>query len=742
MSITPQEEVHIWGNSREKYDAGYVSPTSTLTQQDITAINIVTTEDIVKFEPSLVVRRRFIGDSNGTLGIRGANMFQTSRSMVFADGVPLHYLLESRWNGAPRWTMVSASEIAQVEVIYGPYSAEYSGNAMGGVVLIETAIPQDREIHIDGTYFNQEFDAYDFDDRVDGFKGFASYGDTFGDASIYFSYNHLDNTAQPQSFRDTSHDDSLDESSVSGAIFDKDAQGRDKIWYGDTGVVETTTDNYKVKFGYDFGLWQSLLNIAYEDRRSESIGQSYIKDSNGDTLWSASSVTQDGQVFSFDSGPLNENKLNRKSLSIGLRLKGDLSSQARVEANFNRFSILKDESLSSRYNPRDSNNDLSGVIKDYDNSGWSTVDVKLTLDEIFLPGMELISGLRYEAYSLGLDSYDSPDYQTGVKGDYRSRSGGDTTISAIFTQANWEISSKWDASFGLRYETYKSHSGYYDFDDVNTAEFDLVSIPSETKSAMSPKFSLGLRPKENWLLRYSLAKAYRFPIVEELFGRYESYQSSSVSDPNLESEQGLHQNFMIDKTLEHGYVRMNVFHETVKDAIESQTNFSNNRRAFIPINEVEVKGVEFIINKQNALIDSLDLRFNLSWTEAIIIDNSTAEASDIEPSEDKSLTGNTYPRMPEWRMNLLASYHISNTWDVSSNLQYASDSYGRIDNNDNTDNVYGAQDAYTRIGLKTSYQFDNQWNIGLGIDNLTNEIAYVAHPWPGRTVYLNFSFDL
>ena len=44
-------------------------------------------------------------------------MFQTSRSMVFADGVPLHYLLQSRWNGAPRWTMVSASEIAQVETL-------------------------------------------------------------------------------------------------------------------------------------------------------------------------------------------------------------------------------------------------------------------------------------------------------------------------------------------------------------------------------------------------------------------------------------------------------------------------------------------------------------------------------------------------------------------------------------------------------------------------------------------------
>lgn len=129
----PLEEVVVWGQQTNERAASS-HPSSLLTQQDLVSINVATTEDVVKFEPSLVIRRRFIGDSNGTMGMRGSNMFQTSRSMVFADGVPLHYLLQSRWNGAPRWTMVSASEIAQVEVLYGPFSAEFSGNSMGGVV--------------------------------------------------------------------------------------------------------------------------------------------------------------------------------------------------------------------------------------------------------------------------------------------------------------------------------------------------------------------------------------------------------------------------------------------------------------------------------------------------------------------------------------------------------------------------------------------------------------------------------
>src|SRR5690606_18954722 len=101
------EEIVVWGQ-QSVHRAAASHPSSMLTPEDLVSINVATTEDVVKFEPSLVIRRRFIGDSNGTMGMRGANMFQTSRSMVFADGVPLHYLLQSRWNGAPRWTMVSA----------------------------------------------------------------------------------------------------------------------------------------------------------------------------------------------------------------------------------------------------------------------------------------------------------------------------------------------------------------------------------------------------------------------------------------------------------------------------------------------------------------------------------------------------------------------------------------------------------------------------------------------------------
>ncbi len=739
---TKLEEVHIWGVSRTAADAGYVSPTSLLTQADMAAINAVTTEDLVKFEPSLVIRRRFIGDSNGTLGIRGSNMFQTSRSMVFADGVPLHYFLQTRWSGAPRWTMVSASEIAQVEVVYGPFSAEYSGNAMGGVVLIETAIPQQREFHIDGSYITQQFNAYGFDDDVDGLKGFVSYGDKVGKASFYLSYNHLDNTAQPQTFRDSSF--TIAETStdnVTGALSGENSVGSTRMWYGDTGVVNTTSDNIKFKLGYDFGNWESLFNVAFEDRNSSNKGSSYIKDLQGNTVWSGNGLLQDGREFSVNGRRINSSELNRESLSLGLRVRGQLSDNALLEANLNRFDILLDENRSSVVNPEDPAHTEAGQIRDYDDSGWTTAELKLVVDDFVTPGLELITGLRTESYSLNLDVYSSPDYASGVKGDYSSRFGGETSISAIFAQANWQLSPLWDLAFGLRQEWFESSNGYYDDDDSATPELDLVHIPSESKSALSPKLSLGYRPQENWLIRYSLAKAFRFPIVEELFSQYEAYNTVALSNPELEPEQGLHHNLMFDRSIEGGYLRVNVFQEAVQNAIESQTDYTTNVRSFVPIDKTEVKGLEFIANKQGAFVDALDLRFNITWTDAKIRDNSSAEsAPDFDP--ENSIEGNTYPRMPEWRSHLLATYHLNQDWSLSGNMQYASDSYGRTDNTDTENNVYGAQDGFTRLGLKADYQLSEQWKVGVGIDNLTNEIAYVAHPWPGRTVYLNFSFDM
>lgn len=744
------EEVKVWGEARDSASAGYTNPTSLLTQKDMVSINATTTEDLVKYEPSIVIRKRYIGDSNGTLGLRGSNMFATPRSMVFADGVPLHYLLQTRWSGAPRWTMVSASEIAQVEILYGPFSAEYSGNSMGGVILIETAIPQEREVHIDVDYFTQDFSAYGFNGNVDGYKTFVSYGDTFhsddlGDLSVYLSYNRLENNSQPQSFYFDSKRTLANATPVTGLIKDQDVYGNDAYYFGDTGVEQATTDNFKIKLGYDFDNWSSLLNIAHEDRNTlRDSPNSYLKNADGETVWSGNFI-QDSVAITIPASRLGASELDRRSLSTGLRIKGDISEHTRVEVNMSDFRILEDNNRASSRSLEDPLFQGNGLTTNYDDTGWQTLEGKFTFSDLGVDGIELITGARYESYELNLDTYNSASWTHADNAGFTGRSGGKTNITAAFVQMNWDINERWDLALGGRYERWESEGGYYSKDVAATPEFDLVAVEDASSNQLSPKFSVGYVPSDTWLVRYSAAKAYRFPIVEELFAQSQYYSSAVEAQPDLKPENGLHHNLMFEKQFDSGYARINIFTETVKDAIESQTSFLPSGSpvasvtTFSAVDEVKTDGVELIVNRYGLWVPELDVRFNVAYTKSIITDNSTVE--DTNP-DVPSIEGNDYPRMPRWRSNLMVTYHATDRWDLSANVQYADKSFGRLQNDDTAENVMGAQDGYTRIGLKTTYDFSDNIELGFGVDNLTNEISYVAHPWPGRSLYASLSYDM
>lgn len=728
------DEIVIWGSESDQQFTN-PSPTSVLTPEDFKSINVATTEDVVKFEPSIVIRRRFIGDANGVVGMRGSNMFQTSRSMVFADGVPLHYFLQSRWNGAPRWTMVSASEIAQVNVLYGPFSAEYSGNSMGGVIEIETAIPQEREFHFDSSFFVQNFDAYGFNDSVNGYKSFASFGDKIGDTSVYFSVNRLENESQPQIFRFGGRSSAANQIAVTGAIVDNDELGNERRFFMDSGIVDSETNNYKFKLGHDFDNWSALLNVAYEDRMGvDRSPNTYLRDAAGNPVYRGN-VIQDGVQFSVPASRFATSALERRSLSSSLRLRGNITDSIELEANVNSFAVLRDETRTSSSHPDDPAHTPDGQVSDFGDTGWDAAEVKVTFNELGINGLALVSGLRYESYELNLDIFDSDNYAAGSKDRFTSRSGGETELLAAFAQLNWQISQNWDAALGVRFEEFESRRGYFNDDDPSTPEFDLTEVPSRTANATSPKFSVGYTPSDLWSFRYSAAQAYRFPIVEELFSQFQAFNSISIANPGFEPEDGLHHNFMAERSIPGGYIRVNYFTETIRDVIESQTGQLENGvsiRTFLPVGEIETSGLEFIVNADDILLPNLSLRFNTTYTDSEIIEN------DLNPS----IEGNAYPRMPQWRGNLLANYQINSEWDAGINYQYASDSFGRTDNRDLESNVYGAQDGISRLGFKSTYRLENGLAFGFGVDNITDEVAFVAHPWPGRSYYFNLSYDL
>ncbi len=84
-------------------------------------INAIDAEDALKYLPSLLVRKRYVGDYNhAVLATRASGTGNSARSMVYADGILLSNLLGNGATFTPRWGLVTPEEIERVDVLYGP----------------------------------------------------------------------------------------------------------------------------------------------------------------------------------------------------------------------------------------------------------------------------------------------------------------------------------------------------------------------------------------------------------------------------------------------------------------------------------------------------------------------------------------------------------------------------------------------------------------------------------------------
>ena len=117
-----------------------------------TTINLIDTQDAVKYLPSVFIRKRNNGDTQATIGTRVWGVGSSARTLVYADGVLLSALIANNNNiGGPRWGLVGPSEITRVDMMYGPFSAAYAGNSMGAVMEITTRMPEKFEGSVEQT---------------------------------------------------------------------------------------------------------------------------------------------------------------------------------------------------------------------------------------------------------------------------------------------------------------------------------------------------------------------------------------------------------------------------------------------------------------------------------------------------------------------------------------------------------------------------------------------------------------
>lgn len=109
-----------------------------ITAEQIKEMPSAAIDDLLRTEASINVdRKNGIFSKNASVNMRGLN--SSARTLVMLDGVPLN----KADGGGVNWNRVNTESVDRIEVIKGPGSAMYGGNAMGGIINIITKDIQD-----------------------------------------------------------------------------------------------------------------------------------------------------------------------------------------------------------------------------------------------------------------------------------------------------------------------------------------------------------------------------------------------------------------------------------------------------------------------------------------------------------------------------------------------------------------------------------------------------------------------
>lgn len=708
---------------------------STTAQRIMETINVVDTEDAVKYLPSLFIRKRNYGDTQPVMATRTWGVGSSARSLVYADGVLLTALVaNNNAIGAPRWGMVAPEEIDRIDVMYGPFSAAYSGNSMGAVMEITTRMPKKLEATVSQTVANQSYSQYGTNKNLVTSQTSALLGDRQGDLAYWVSVNHQDSNSQPLTFMTaaaTAAPSLQPAGTVGGFRTAQNKFGQYAGVWGAGGLLHTVMDNFKVKAAYDisptvsanytFGLWSN---------NARSNVESYLKTPAGMPTFA--------NVAGFAA---SEYDLYQQHSMHSLTAKSSTQGNFDWEAVASLYSVDKDQQKTpngvvngtTTFTP-------AGKVAVLDGTGWNSLDLKGIWRPGGKPGVHEVSfGVHQNNEQLSQITYNTALWTLGVPTTLFTAARGKTTTNAFWLQDAWKFAPNLKATLGGRVEQWQATDGY------NFSGITALRQAARNASSFSPKASLAWNANENWLVTGSLGKATRYPTVAELYQLVLVGATTTNPNPNLRPEQVISGELALERGLDDGKLRISLFQENVKDALISQTNTVTGIAipvTFITnVDKVRNRGVELAYQQSHVLASQLELQGSLTVVDSQIL----ADASWKSPKLPgvpvvNSVVGKHAPNVPDFRATLLATWHSSEQLSTTLGMRYSGRQYSTLDNTDAVSNVYGAFDSFFVADVRAQYKFEKNFVGAVGIDNVLNRKYTLFHPFPQRTLIATLKY--
>jgi len=752
MTVTEK----IAPTAKERYKLPTTTESVTREKLDNT-VNAMTAEDTIKYLPSIQVRKRYIGDTNAPVGWRTSGTGASARGLIYADGILLSSLLGNNNGntGSPRWNMVSPSEIERVDVMYGPFSAAYSGNSMGGVIDITTRMPEKFEAGGDIKSTWQDYSFYGKKKTFDSQEYSFNVGDRYKDLSFRFDVSHLDSHSQPIAFVNplSTGNATAADTVVTGAIANSNPYGVSAQVLGESALNHTVQDNFKWKLGYDItptihaaytlGLWQNDNNAGFN---------SFLRDRAGNVV-NSGNVNIGGKRYAANFA---ETRAEQMHWSHGMNLKSNTGGVFDWDLAGSVVEYGTDLSRTSTQTPTLAARNGTGTVTSLTGTGWHTADAK----GIWRPGADLLGkhevsfGFHHDLYTLDNQVHTVANWQSNDTGTISSNSQGKTQTEGYWLQDAWDFNKDWNFTLGGRVESWHAYDGL----NQGIANGVLKSLNQAERNELefSPKAKLTWKPLDRVQTGLSIGQAYRFATVTELFQTATTTVGGITNfvngNPNLKPEEALSSELSGEYFLDQGKLRLSLFQERVKDAIFSQqTVLSTGAISSTPSNvgEIQTYGIEFAGEASDVGIQGIDLSGNATWTDSRITENSASDAAAARagataanPNANQPSTGMRQPRVPEWRASATIGYRPTDKLTTSVSGRYSSPQFSQLNNSDINAATYGSGGtAYFIVDLHAKYQITKQVSASAGIDNVNNQEVWLFHPFPSRTYFAELKYN-
>jgi len=694
-----------------------------LGEAEFRAVNAVNVEDLMKYAPNFFVRKRFAGDDNAVVALRGANTVQSARTLVLVDGFVVSNFLGNRWDFPPKWNVVGPAEVRQFDIVYGPYSARYGGNSMGGVISVTTRAPERNEVYGQSQVMTMPFKEYGFDEAFQGYsaEGGLSWKPENSPFSLRAGFRRFENTGQSMTYNLLSAATGTG-TAVTGAYVDPRLA---TPVFGAASPVRVIQNQFRVRTGWemDNGWRLEALGFAWLTDQDLTDTRTFLRDAGGAPVWQGR-VVLGGKTW--NATGLNQSLTERTEYLAGLRAGGAAMSWD-VSANLSRYWIAREDGRTSR-------DMATGLVNGAGTQtlarqpGWWTGD--LVVEKAF-GNHALALGVNGSLYETESETFNTTAWKNATGRVFSAATWGKTTTFGVFLEDEISLPGDYRLTAGLRYDSWKAYDGGIGKLIAGRRVDD--AYPDRIDSAVSPKLSFQGPLTAGWDVQLSLGTATRFPTVGELFqGRIDDITQQidpQSFDPNLRPETSIDASLILRRSF--GDVRFtgSAFLQDVHDAIfsfQGLNPFGQVVSSFKNVDRVRQVGLEVIVEARDVAIEGLDVDANVSWMDARTLRNRSAPLAE----------GEMFPRIPEWRSNGSVRYRISDAARASLGWRYAtrpnSDLFGL-----SRGDAYGFQSEYLTFDGRVTLAVGDSAELGIGIDNLLNDKAYVAHPLPQRSFVID-----